>query len=66
VVCIVTADFLISQWCFAEVAVAKTLGSKLLPLAVEPGVHHPLLDDLQHVVYHNAQQHGGLFTSPDK
>ena len=44
-----------SQWCFGEIVAAKTLGSKLLPLATENGVHHPLLDGLQHVTHHGPQ-----------
>jgi len=54
VVCLVTDDYVMSRWCFGEVVAAKTLGSRLVPLAVEKGVRHPLLDDLQHVAYHNA------------
>ncbi|HEV7450916.1 MAG TPA: toll/interleukin-1 receptor domain-containing protein, partial [Pseudonocardiaceae bacterium] len=55
VLCIVTSDYVTSQWCFGEIITAKTLGSKLVPLAAEEGVRHPLLDDLQHVAYHGAQ-----------
>jgi hypothetical protein len=56
VVCLVTRDYVISQWCFGEIVAAKTLGSRLVPLAAEKGVRHSLLNDLQHVTYHNAQQ----------
>jgi conflict system STAND superfamily ATPase/TIR domain-containing protein len=55
VICIITDAFVASRWCFGEVVAAKTLGSRLLPLAVEEGVRHPLLDDLQHVTYYGAQ-----------
>ena len=56
VVCIVTEDYLVSQWCGIEIAVAQTLGSLLLPLAVEQGVRHPLLDAVQSVAYHGSQR----------
>ncbi|MCA1835378.1 MAG: TIR domain-containing protein, partial [Actinobacteria bacterium] len=55
VVCLITRDYVKSQWCFGEIITAKTLGSKILPLAVERDVHHPLLNDLQYVTYHGAQ-----------
>lgn len=55
VVCLITRDYVRSQWCFGEVIAAKTLGSKILPLAVERGVDHPLLNSLQYVTYHGAQ-----------
>ena len=55
VVCLVTDDYGTSQWCFGEIVAAKTLGSKILPLATENGVHHPLLDGLQHVTHHGPQ-----------
>jgi energy-coupling factor transporter ATP-binding protein EcfA2 len=55
VVCLITEDYVTAQWCFGEIVAAKTLGSKLLPMAAEEGAHHPLLDGLQHVVYHSAQ-----------
>ncbi|MEO7195001.1 MAG: TIR domain-containing protein, partial [Pseudonocardiaceae bacterium] len=55
VVCLVTSDYVTSKWCFGEIVVAKTLGSKILPLRAEEGAHHPLLDGLQHVVYRGAQ-----------
>ena len=56
VLCIVTSDYVVSQWCFAEIFAAQTIGSLLLPLTAEPGVHHPLLNDLQQVAYHGAQR----------
>ncbi|HKR48300.1 MAG TPA: TIR domain-containing protein, partial [Pseudonocardiaceae bacterium] len=55
VVCLVTSDYVISQWCFGEIVAAKTLGSRLVPLAAEEGLRHPLLNDLQHIAYHSAQ-----------
>jgi len=55
VVCLVTDEYVTSQWCFGEIVAAKTLGSRILPLAVEKGVRHPLLDGFQHITYHGAQ-----------
>ena len=49
VVCLVTPDYLTSTWCSAEIGVARSLGSRLLPISTEPGAAHPLLPSLQHV-----------------
>jgi hypothetical protein len=43
VVCLLTAAYRNSPWCFAEIAIAKAVGSLLLPLRAEPHVDHPLL-----------------------
>src|SRR5256885_8932260 len=51
VVCIVTPSYVASAWCFAEVALARSIGSLLLPLMVEPGSEHPLLRPVQHANY---------------
>jgi TIR domain/AAA ATPase domain len=59
VVCVLTGDYVMSQWCFAEIFAAQTLGSLLLPLTAEPGVRHPLLDAVQSVAYHGAQRRQG-------
>jgi hypothetical protein len=56
VVCVVTGDYVRSRWCFGEIAIAETLGSRLLPLSVEPGVRHPLLGEIQHVTYDEDRQ----------
>lgn len=48
VICVVTSAYLASTWCSAEVAIAQSRGSRLLPLRAEPEVTHPLLSDLQH------------------
>jgi len=48
VVCAVTSNHVSSRWCFAEVAIAKALGRRLLPLTAEVGVRHPLLEPIQH------------------
>jgi WD40 repeat protein/energy-coupling factor transporter ATP-binding protein EcfA2 len=55
VLCIVTGDYEISRWCFGEIVAAKTCGSRILPLVAEEGAHHPLLDDLQYIIYHGAR-----------
>lgn len=48
VVCLVTSAYLASTWCTAEVAIAQSLDSVLLPVLAEPGVVHPFLTDVQH------------------
>jgi TIR domain len=49
VVCLLTRGFVESQWCFAEVVTAQTLGRVVLPVLVETGQQHPLLDVIQYV-----------------
>jgi hypothetical protein len=44
VVCLVTSAYLASAWCSAEVGVARSQGSRLLPLLAERGVDYPLLE----------------------
>ena len=43
VVCLVTSAYRDSAWCTAEVGIARSQGSRLLPLRGEPGEVHPLL-----------------------
>jgi WD40 repeat protein len=43
VVCVITSAYRASTWCSAEVGIAQAHGSRLLPLAAEPGAEHPLL-----------------------
>jgi hypothetical protein len=38
-----------SQWCFAELAMARSLGKTVVPVAIAEGGWHPLLDDTQAV-----------------
>jgi TIR domain/AAA ATPase domain len=38
-----------SQWCFAEVALARLLGKPVFPILLEAGPRHPLLGDTQHI-----------------
>jgi TIR domain len=51
VVCVVSSSYVASQWCAIEVAVAQALGTRLVPLSVEPRTRHPLLGDTQHLDY---------------
>ncbi|MGH3685677.1 MAG: TIR domain-containing protein, partial [Pseudonocardiaceae bacterium] len=46
VVCLVTSAYLGSVWNTAEVAIARSLGTRLLPVLAEPGVVHPLLSSV--------------------
>jgi hypothetical protein len=48
VVCVVTSAYLASPWCTAEVGIARSQGSRLLPLLAEPGAVHPLLRSTQY------------------
>ena len=48
VVCVVTSAYLASQWCTAEVSIARSRGNRLLPVRAEPGVAHALLKPIQH------------------
>jgi hypothetical protein len=56
VVCLLTRDYVTSRWCFGEIVAAKTLGSRILPLAAEKKAHHPLLEGLQHIAYRGARE----------
>ena len=48
VVCLVTSAYRDSAWCTAEVGIARSLGSRLLPVLAEPGQTHPLLEPSQY------------------
>jgi len=48
VVCVVTSAYLASEWCTAEVSIARSRGNRLLPVRAEPGVTHALLKSIQH------------------
>ncbi|MGQ0774634.1 MAG: nSTAND1 domain-containing NTPase [Pseudonocardiales bacterium] len=48
VVCVLTSAFLASRWCTAEIAIARSRGSRLLPVQAEPGVVDPMLASVQH------------------
>ncbi len=47
VVCVLTSAYLVSTWCTAEVAIAQSRGTRVIPILAEPGVVHPLLADVQ-------------------
>jgi WD40 repeat protein len=47
-VCVVTTAFVTSAWCIAEVGIARSRGSRLLPVCAEDGVVHPLLQSVQY------------------
>lgn len=49
VICMVSTAFMQSRWCAAEVEVARSRGSRLLPLRTEPGATDPALEALQHI-----------------
>jgi WD40 repeat protein/type II secretory pathway predicted ATPase ExeA len=51
VIGVVTSSFLASTWCSAEVATARALGCRLMPLSAEADVVHPLMQRLQYVDY---------------
>ena len=40
-VCLLTAAYVRSTWCAAEVGIARSRGSRLVPVQAEPGVRHP-------------------------
>jgi WD40 repeat protein len=49
VVCVLTSAYLASVWCTAELTIAQSRGSRLLPVQAEPGLRHPLLNSVQYV-----------------
>ena len=49
VVCLLTSAYVASVWCNAELAIARSRGSRLLPVQAEPEVRHPLLSSVQYV-----------------
>jgi hypothetical protein len=51
VIAVVTSSFLASTWCSAELATARALGCRLMPLYAEANVVHPLMQRLQSVDY---------------
>jgi WD40 repeat protein len=50
-VCIVTRNYIQSLWCSIEVAIAKAQGRRIVPMAAEGGLVHPLLKATQHLRY---------------
>ena len=49
VVCLLTSAYVNSTWCTAEVSIAQSRGSRMLPIRAEPDVSHPLLKAVQHL-----------------
>jgi WD40 repeat protein len=47
VVFLASAASVASQWCFAEMSLARSLGKPVFPLRLEPGVRLGVLDDVQ-------------------
>ncbi|HEU0080213.1 MAG TPA: toll/interleukin-1 receptor domain-containing protein, partial [Longimicrobiaceae bacterium] len=50
-VCVVTAAYVGSRWCFAEIALAKSRGRLIVPLTAADGAPHPLLAPAQALAY---------------
>jgi TIR domain len=48
VVCVLTTAYLASVWCTAELTIAQSRGSRVLPVLAEPGIRHPLLNAVQY------------------
>ena len=44
--CVLASVYLASVWCTAELTIAQTRGSRLLPVRAELGVRHPLLNSV--------------------
>ena len=51
VVCLVTSAYVASPWCSAEVGMAISRGSRVLPVLLEAVVRHPVLDGVQYADY---------------
>src|SRR5918997_5957962 len=49
---------LASQWCFAELAMARSLGKTIVPVKVRGNVSHPLLADRQAVDLSASDERG--------
>jgi hypothetical protein len=48
-VCMPTAEYVASTCCTAELVIAQSRGSRLLPIHAESGVRHPVLTELQEI-----------------
>jgi TIR domain len=48
-VALISAAYIESQWCFAELAIARARGLLILPVVLSSGLRHPLLGDVQHL-----------------
>jgi WD40 repeat protein len=47
-----------SRWCFAELAMARSLGKRIIPVGVDGGATHELLGDTQAIDLSGAEHHG--------
>jgi WD40 repeat protein/energy-coupling factor transporter ATP-binding protein EcfA2 len=47
VLLLISAASAASRWCFAEIALARSVRKPVLPLAIEEGATHPLVEDKQ-------------------
>jgi hypothetical protein len=59
VVALVTRSYRRSEWCSAELGVAQSRGSKLIPVRAEPGIDHPLIPDSTLFIDYAADPVGG-------
>ena len=50
-VCVVTSAYVKSAWCTAEAGIARSRGTRLLPIFAEPGVSHPVLASTHYADY---------------
>ena len=48
-VCLLTSAYVNSVWCSAEVGIAQSRGTRLVPVRAEPAIQHPLLNSIQHL-----------------
>ncbi|MGH3999126.1 MAG: TIR domain-containing protein, partial [Pseudonocardiaceae bacterium] len=56
VIGVVTRSYVASEWCFAELGIADARGCRLIPLRVQNGVVHPLMQELHYVDYYADPQ----------
>ena len=54
VVFLSTSASIASRWCHAELVLARALGRTIVPVVLESGATHPLLDDIQRLDAENA------------
>ncbi|HEV3375909.1 MAG TPA: TIR domain-containing protein [Thermoleophilaceae bacterium] len=47
-----------SKWCFAELALARSVGKPIFPIRIAGGSRHPLLDDLQWIDLSSGDEQG--------
>ena len=66
VVCLITASYNNSAWCAAEVGIARSQGSRLLPVRAELGEVHPLLMPSQYQYADLASEARGARTALSK